>query len=266
LPAKTAHPATAPPAAAIAAPGIHLIRVPWLAAAGTTGTLETGVSGVPPPSPAVGSSSRAARKTGASLPFGISIRTAPSPRDGRVATHERFPEKGKREMTLTNMIRAAAAALSLTAAYAGQPTAGTAPPTPGKEVEKPALSAVAASCDIPLISQSNGTCDPLTVPAGKVLVVEHLSGTCGFNDAARVSVLAFSMRTLIGGNANVDIEIPVTKQAASNGLARWKGSFAVRTYANSGSPLQVCALRATGSVTFGYCTVTVIGHYVPTPQ
>jgi hypothetical protein len=126
------------------------------------------------------------------------------------------------------------------------------------------LSAVAASCDITLISQSNSICTALTVPAGKVLVIEHISGVCSFNDAAPVSVLALNVRTSIGGSPNVDVEIPITKQAVGNGFAYWKGSHAVRSYANPGTTVQPFALRTVGAVTLGYCSVTVIGHYIQT--
>src|SRR5262245_25007593 len=81
--------------------------------------------------------------------------------------------KETKSMTQTILIRLASAAMVLSSAFAAnQP--GTSP-TPVKEVEKPALSAVAASCDIVLLNQTNGICTAMTVPLGKVLVVEHAS-------------------------------------------------------------------------------------------
>ena len=180
-------------------------------------------------------------------------------------------ERKTKRMTQTILIRLATAAMFVSSAFANQaaanqagaqPGGGTTSPTPVKEVEKPALSAVAASCDVVLQNQSNGICSALIVPAGKVLVIEHLSGICGFNDAAPVSVLALNVRTSIGGSPNVDVEIPMTKQAVGNGFAYWKGSHAVRSYANPGTVVQPFGLRTTGAVTLGYCSVTVIGHYV----
>jgi hypothetical protein len=165
-------------------------------------------------------------------------------------------------MTQTTLIRLASAAMFLSSAFAGAPGGGTSGPTLVKEVEKPGLSAVATACDIPLLSQSNGICSSMTVPAGKVLVIEHISAICGFNDAAPVSVLALSVRTSIGASPNVDVEIPMVKQATGNGFAYWKGSSAVRSYANPGTVVQPFALRTTGAVTLGFCTVTVIGHYL----
>lgn len=149
-----------------------------------------------------------------------------------------------------------------TSAFAAQPGGGTPSTTPVKEVEKPALSAVAASCDILLQNQGSGICTAMTVPAGKALVIEHLSAICGFNDAAPVSVLALNVRTSIAASPYVDLEIPMTKQAVGNGFAYWKGSQAVRSYANPGTLVQPFGLRTAGAVTLGYCSVTLIGHYV----
>ena len=173
-----------------------------------------------------------------------------------------FPQKGKREMILTSMIRFAAAALFLTAAYAGQPTGGTTTPTPVREVEKPAFSAVSAYCDVILVSQNSGICTAMTVPAGKILVIDHTSAVCSFNEAAPVSVLALNFRTAIAANPNVDVEIPMVKQAVGNGFAYWKGSLSTRSYANPGTLVQAFGLRTSGTVTYGYCAVTLIGHYV----
>jgi hypothetical protein len=163
-------------------------------------------------------------------------------------------------MMQTNLTRLASAAMFISSAFAASPTKSA---TPVREVEKPALSAVAASCNVDLLTLNSGICAAMTVPAGKVFVMEQVSAACAFNDAAPVAVLALSVRTSIGSNPNVDLEIPMVKQATGNGFAYWKGSPAVRSYADSGTVIQPFAMRTSSDVvTFGVCSVTLIGHYI----
>lgn len=171
-------------------------------------------------------------------------------------------------MTTKHLIPFSTLAIFVATAFAAPPGGGggstTPTPTPVKEVVKPALSAVAARCDISLFNQFNGSCTAMTVPSGQILVIEHLSANCSFNQSATVEVLALNVRTTIaaGPSPYVDIEIPMTKQGAGNGFAYWKGSQVVRSYADPGTNVQPYALRTSGTVTNGTCHVQVIGHTV----
>lgn len=168
-------------------------------------------------------------------------------------------------MTKKTLIPFASLALCIGSSFAAPPGGGsTSGPTLVKEVAKPALSAIAAKCDISLTNQFNGSCTAMTVPTGQILVIEHLSASCSFNQSATVDVLALNVRTTVaaGPSSYVDIEVPMAKQAAGNGYAYWKGSQMVRGYADPGTNVQPYALRTTGTVASGYCAVQIVGHTV----
>lgn len=127
------------------------------------------------------------------------------------------------------------------------------------DAENPARSAFAATL-------CAGNCDAgttaMTVPAGKVAVVEFLSASCLGADGTNLFINTISLSMALKG-ARFTHFFPVQTTGAVNGLKFYAASQAMRAYADStlGGKIEVSYSSVSGNVAPS-CNFTLSGYLV----
>jgi hypothetical protein len=126
------------------------------------------------------------------------------------------------------------------------------------DAENPARSAFAATL-------CAGNCDAgttaMTVPAGKVAVVEFMSASCIGTDAPNFTINTLQLTVALKG-ARFTHFFPVRTTGAVNGIKFYAASQAMRAYADatSGGTIQASYSSINGDTNAPTCSFTLSGY------
>lgn len=171
-------------------------------------------------------------------------------------------------LALMDVGRAVAAPASSNVNVVNTPTVivGNTPlaPLPMFDVDNPASQPFQASAQFTMTGQPlvfGATSDITVVPAGKMLVIEHVT----FNGATgSPGKMGASISTSIGGPETTHWLV-VTEQGALAGTPVFMASQPIRLYASPGATVRGHAFRSPDSLDASLGTFSISGHLVDYP-
>lgn len=99
-----------------------------------------------------------------------------------------------------------------------------------------------------------------TVPAGKRLVIDYISGETGAPSGAHVDLI---VATYINGQ-ECELHLPMIAQGIFSGRDTFTTSNAVKIYADSGSTVTLSG-SANSTTAGSFMTISIYGHYINVP-
>ena len=143
-----------------------------------------------------------------------------------------------------------------------------------RDLDNPARQPFEASVGVNItdgLTFGNGALDSSAVPAGKRLVIEHISALTSLPSGQKVEdIQVLGLRLQEGGGASAfQTWLGADLKATTGGLDRFITSQPVRLYIDSGatrgfSPVQV-AVDRDGVAGFGQCIMNISGYLVDVP-
>jgi hypothetical protein len=131
--------------------------------------------------------------------------------------------------------------------------------------------ALALTCATPAVADDDGgdakitpvvTVAPTNVPAGKRLVIEHVSAVFRVGPGNHITQLQ-----IIAQPQSFDVPhflIPIFTGNDSNGASKFSASQPIKVYAAPGTAVSVWAFKSSGLVDTS-CTFAISGHLVSLP-
>jgi hypothetical protein len=168
--------------------------------------------------------------------------------------------RGTLVLTICLAVLGVTTAFAQTASAQGGKSSG---PTLIKDTENPARSAVQGQCTMQWTIAGNTSCQLAEVPAGKRLVIEHISGICRVQGTDRIRN-AEIQTTLAGGNsASVWNYLVLTSQSSTPDGNYSTVSQPMRAYADPGSTvLAIAWFEGLTTDSSQACTFSMSGHLV----
>jgi hypothetical protein len=127
---------------------------------------------------------------------------------------------------------------------------------------EPVVSAITINFAAGSYEAAQGTL--FTVPAGKRLVVEHVSGVCIMQPGQRVLIFGITTRLATGATDITHVLVPVFIGTSIGTGDTSSVSQAIKTYAGPGTIVLAGAIRSANTA-FGLCTVVLSGFLVNLP-